>query len=95
MVTLRFAVCGLRFAVSHEKPDAKGPYCPVKSLVENLLSEIKYTDRGSALLKQSNYKEEKKIAFCDTIPTLTVYYNRGSNEKKESYTRPTATSPNF
>ena len=21
--------CGLRFAVSHEKPDAKGPYCHV------------------------------------------------------------------
>ena len=47
------------------------------TLIENLLSEIKFTERESALLKENN-KEEKEIlaniAFCDRIPSLSVYY---------------------
>ena len=27
---------------------------------------------------------KRNIAFCDTIPTLSVYYKRSSNEKKSS-----------
>ena len=43
-------------------------YCLVKSLVENLLSEIKFTERESAILKQNNHKEEKEI-----LPFVTQY----------------------
>ena len=35
------------------------------------------------------------IAFRDTVPALSVYFKRSFNEKLESYTKPTVTSPNF
>ena len=36
--------------------------------------------RKAALLKQNN-KEEKNIAFRDTLQALSVYYKRSFNEK--------------
>ena len=65
-----------------------------QTMIENLLSDIKFTERESALLKHNN-KEEKNIAFRDTVPALSVYFKRSFNEKMESYTKPTVTSPNF
>ena len=63
---------------------------------ENLLSEIKLTERKSALLEQNN-KEEKEIfnAFRDTIPTPSVHYERSFDEKVKSHTKPIATLPNL
>ena len=63
-------------------------------MMENFLSDIKFTERESALLKHNN-KEEKAIPFCDTAPALIVYFKGTFNEKMESYTKPTTTSPNF
>ena len=63
-------------------------------MIKNLLSDIKSTERESALLKHNN-KEEKNIAFLDTVPALSVYFKRSFTKKMESYTKPTVTSPNF
>ena len=63
-------------------------------MIETLLFDIKFTERESALLKHNN-KEEKEIPFCDTVPALSVYFKGTFNEKMESYTKPTTTSPNF
>ena len=63
-------------------------------MIENLLSHIKFTERESVLLKQNNEKQ-KNIAFRDTVPALSVYFKRSFNEKMESHTKPTVTSPNF
>ena len=65
-------------------------------MTKNLLSEIKLTERKSALLKQNN-KEEKEIlnAFRDTIPTPSVHYERSFNEKVKSHTNPITTLPNL
>ena len=49
----------------------------------------------SKLLKQNLQGGKRFIAICDTIPTLSVYYKGSLNEKMESYTKPTVTSPNF
>ena len=49
-------------------------------MMENFLSDIKFTERESALLKHNN-KEEKEIPFCDTVPTLSVYFKGTFNEK--------------
>ena len=38
---------------------------------------------------------KRNIAFRDTVPALSVYFKRSFNEKLESYTKPTVTSPNF
>ena len=38
---------------------------------------------------------KRNIAFRDTVPALSVYFKRSFNEKMESYTKPTVTSPNF
>ena len=65
-----------------------------KTMIKNLLSNIKFTERESALLKHNN-KGGKNIAFRDTVPALSVYFERSFNEKLESYTKPTVTSPNF
>ena len=64
-------------------------------MIKNLLSDIKFTERESALLKHNN-KEEKEI-----LPFVTQYQPsmstlKGSfTEKMESYTKPTVSSPNF
>ena len=57
---------------------------------KKLLSEIKFTERESALLKQNN-KERREIgffciAFRDTILIFSVYFKRSFNEKVESFT---------
>ena len=52
-------------------------YCLVKSLVGNLLSEIKFTERESAILKQNNHKEEKEI-----LPFVTQYQHSVSTIKE-------------
>ena len=65
-----------------------------QTMIENLLSHIKFTERESVLLKQNNEKQ-KNIAFRDTVPALSVYFKRSFNEKMESHTKPTVTSPNF
>ena len=64
-------------------------------MIENLLLDIKFTERESALLKHNN-KEEKEI-----LPFVTQYQPSVSTlkevlmKKMESYTKPTVTSPNF
>ena len=60
-----------------------------QTMIENLLSDTKFIERESALLKG-----KRNIAFCDTVPALSVYFKRSFNEKMESYTKPTVTSPN-
>ena len=66
-----------------------------QTIIENLLLDIKFTERESALLKHNN-KEEKEI-----LPFVTQYQRSAStlkeffNEKLESYTKPAVTSPNF
>ena len=64
-------------------------------MIKNLLSDIKFTERESALLKHNNKRGKRNIAFRDTVPALSVYFKRSFNEKLESYTKPTVTSPNF
>ena len=59
-------------------------------MIENLLSDIKFTERESALLKHNN-KEEKEILRFVT----QFYFKRSFKEKMESHTKPTVTSPNF
>ena len=62
---------------------------------ENLLLDIKFTERESALLKH-NGKEEKEI-----LPLVTQHQPSVSTlkevllKKMKSYTKPTVTSPNF
>ena len=66
-----------------------------QTMIENLLSDIKFTERESALLKHNN-KEEKEI-----LPFVTQYQPSVSTfkdvlmKKMESYTKLTITSPNF
>ena len=64
-------------------------------MIENPLSDIKFTERESALLKH-NTKEEKEI-----LPFVTQYQPSVSTlkdvlmKKMESYIKLTITSPNF
>ena len=52
-----------------------------QTLVENLPSEIKFTERKTKLLKQNNMEEKEiRIAIRDTISALSVYYKGSSNE---------------
>ena len=66
-----------------------------QTMIKNLLSDIKFTERESALLKHNN-KEEKEM-----LPYVTQYQPSVSTlkevllKKMESYTKPTVTSPNF
>ena len=60
-----------------------------QTMIKNLLSDIKFTERESA----EQQREKRNIAFCDTVPALSVYFKRSFNEKMESYTKPTVTSP--
>ena len=56
---------------------------------KKLLSEIKFTERESALLKRNNNGREIGffcIAFRDTILIFSVYFKRSFNEKVESFT---------
>ena len=61
-----------------------------QTMIENLPSGTKFTERESALLKG-----KRNIVFCDTVPALNVYFKRSFNEKMESYTKPAVASPNF
>ena len=54
-----------------------------QTLIENLLSELKFTEMESKLLKQNN-REAKEILPFVTQPTLSVYYKRSLHEKVES-----------
>ena len=45
--------------------------------------------------KTQQRRGKRNIAFRDTVPALSVYFKRSFNEKLESYTKPTVTSPNF
>ena len=54
--------------------------------IENLLSDIKFIERESALLKHNNKEEKESLAaFHDTVPALSVYFKRSFYEKMESY----------
>ena len=64
-------------------------------MIENLLSDIKFIERESALLKHNNKEKNKYCLSWHSIPALSVYFKRSFNEKMESYTKPTVTSPNF
>ena len=60
-----------------------------QTLIENHLSDFKFAERESALLKHN--KEKKEI-----LPFVTQYQpSSSSNGKMESYTKPTVTSPNL
>ena len=63
-----------------------------QTMIENLLSDIKFTERESALLKPNNEEEKEILPF---VPALSVYFKRSFNERMESYTKATVTSPNF
>ena len=65
--------------------------------IENLLSDIKFTERESALLNTTTKRKKKVLRplIRDTVPALSVYFKRSFYEKMESLTKPTATSPNF
>ena len=72
-----------------------------QTMIENLLSDIKFIERESALLKH-NDKEKKEILPFVTQPVSRkaiflflvlstsphVYFKRSFNEKMESYTKP-------
>ena len=66
-----------------------------QTLIENLQSDIKFTERESALLKHNN-KEEKEIS-----PFATQYQPSVSTlkeiliKKMEYHTKPSVTLPNF
>ena len=53
----------------------------------------------TVVYKGTRFKEKSRgkrnIVFRDTVPALSVYFKRSFNEKMESYTKPTVTSPNF
>ena len=52
-----------------------------QTLIENLPSEIKFTERKTKLLKQNNMEEKEiRIAIRDTISALSVYYKGSLNE---------------
>ena len=52
-----------------------------QTLIENLPSEIKFTERKTKLLKQNNVEEKEiRIAIRDTISALSVYYKGSLNE---------------
>ena len=52
-----------------------------QTIIENLLSDIKFIERESALLKHNNKRGKRNIAFRDTVPALSVYFKRSFNEK--------------
>ena len=56
---------------------------------------IKFTERESALLKHNNKEEKEILPFVTQYQPSSVYFKRSFNEKLESYTKPTVTSPNF
>ena len=66
-----------------------------QTMIKNLLSDVNFTERESALLKHNKKEGKKNIAFRDTVLALSVYFKRNFTEKMESYTKPTVTSPNF
>ena len=67
-----------------------------QTMIENLLSDIKFTERERVCTPETQQQRAKRnIAFRDTVPALSVYFKRSFNEKMESYTKPTVTSPNF
>ena len=55
-----------------------------QTLIENLLSCMKFTDRECA--KHSNKEDKRNSVFRDTVPALSVYFKGRFNEKMESYT---------
>ena len=55
-----------------------------QTLIENLLSCMKFTDRECA--KNNNKEDKRNSAFRDTVPALSVYFKGRFNEKMESYT---------
>ena len=57
--------------------------CPL-SLIENLLSEIKFT-KGSLTPKTKQQGGKKNIAIRDTIPALSVYYKGNGILYKTNY----------
>ena len=65
-----------------------------QTMIENLLSDI--NDREGVCSPETKQQRGKRnIAFRDTAPALSVYLKISFNEKMESYTKPTVTSPNF
>ena len=50
---------------------------------------------GVCYLETQQQRGKRNIAFRDAVPALSVSFKRSFNEKMESYTKPTITSPNF
>ena len=69
-----------------------------QTLIENLLSDIKFTERESA---PTSLTETQRQRGKEILPFLTQYQPSVSTlkesftEKMESYTKPTVTSPIF
>ena len=55
-----------------------------QTLIENLVSGIKFTEREYALLEHNTPRGKRNITFRDTVPALSVYFKR--NLIMESYT---------
>ena len=67
-------------------------------MIENLLSDIKFTERESALMKHNNKEEKEILPFMTQYqPSKSVYFRRSLNEKMELlvYTKPTVLATNF
>ena len=50
-----------------------------QTLIENLLSDIKFTERESAptsLTETQQQRGKRNIAFSDTVPAFSVYFKR-------------------
>ena len=80
------------------KPDIGQHHRPtIKFTAE--ISDIETMFLDTVVHKGTRFEEQSRgkrnIAFRDTVPALSVYFKRSFNEKMESYTKPTVTSPNF
>ena len=54
-----------------------------QTLIENLLSEIKFTERKSQLLKQNNKEEKEILSFVTqyqhSVSTIECFHSRGQH----------------
>ena len=64
-----------------------------QTMTENPLSDI--NREGVCTPETKQQRGKRNIAFRDTVSALSVFFKRSFNEKMESYTKPTVTSPNF
>ena len=64
-------------------------------MIENLLLDIKFTERESTLLKHNNKEEKEILPFVKQYQPSVSTLKEVLMKKMESYTKPTVTSPKF